>query len=161
MNFASAGIWGSLASWEDAKGTRWVLTPIWGAKHSQFKAPIENGAVKDGAIVAFKVEEKGGKLQLTPGLDFARHESRRAARHRQRRGVRVRQRRGYRAGVSRRGSGRRGRRAAFPAPPSAVLYALDAQTGKELWSSGDQIASWNHWTGLSIANGRVYIGTYR
>ena len=66
VNFASAGIWGSLASWEDAKGTRWVLTPIWGPKHPQFKAPIENGEVKDGAIVAFKVEEKGGKLQLTP-----------------------------------------------------------------------------------------------
>src|SRR5205807_2597860 len=29
VNFASAGIWGSLASWEDSKGTRWVLTPIW------------------------------------------------------------------------------------------------------------------------------------
>src|SRR5882672_8914394 len=33
VNFASAGIWGSLASWEDAKGTRWVLTPFWGPKH--------------------------------------------------------------------------------------------------------------------------------
>ena len=39
VNFASAGIWGSMASWEDSKGTRWVLTPIWGPKHSQFKAP--------------------------------------------------------------------------------------------------------------------------
>ena len=34
VNFASAGIWGSLASWEDSKGTRWVLTPIWGKPHS-------------------------------------------------------------------------------------------------------------------------------
>ena len=42
----------------------------------------------------------------------------------------------------------------------AVLYALDGQTGKELWSSGDQITSWNHFSGLSVANGRVYIGTY-
>jgi outer membrane protein assembly factor BamB len=42
----------------------------------------------------------------------------------------------------------------------AILYALDAQTGKELWSSGDQIASWNHFSGLTVANGRVYIGTY-
>jgi outer membrane protein assembly factor BamB len=42
----------------------------------------------------------------------------------------------------------------------AVLYALDARTGDELWSSGDQIASWNHFSGLSIANGRVYIGTF-
>jgi hypothetical protein len=43
-NFASAGIWGSLASWEDFKGVRWVLAPIWGPKHSAFKAPIEHGA---------------------------------------------------------------------------------------------------------------------
>jgi outer membrane protein assembly factor BamB len=41
-----------------------------------------------------------------------------------------------------------------------VLYALDAQTGKELWNSGDQIASWSHWGGLSLANGRVYINTF-
>src|SRR4051812_5454777 len=66
VNYASAGIWGSMASWEDAKGTRWVLTPTWGPKHSAFKAPIENGKVTYGAIVAFKVEEKNGKLQLTP-----------------------------------------------------------------------------------------------
>ena len=43
---------------------------------------------------------------------------------------------------------------------SAVLFALDARTGKELWSSGDQITSWSHWSGLSIANGRVYIATF-
>src|SRR6202789_2565786 len=66
VNFASAGIWGSMATWEDAQGTRWVLTPFWGAKHSKFSAPIENGEVKDGAIAAFKVEEKNGNLQLTP-----------------------------------------------------------------------------------------------
>ena len=28
---------------------------------------------------------------------------------------------------------------------NAVLYAFDARTGKTLWSSGDEIASWNHW----------------
>ncbi len=66
VNFASAGIWGSMATWEDAQGTRWVLTPFWGAKHSKFKAPIENGEVKDGAIAAFKVEDKNGTLQLVP-----------------------------------------------------------------------------------------------
>ena len=42
----------------------------------------------------------------------------------------------------------------------ATLYALDARTGEELWSSGDQITSFNHFTSLSVANGRVYIGTY-
>ena len=40
------------------------------------------------------------------------------------------------------------------------LRAFDSETGKELWSSGDQIASWNHFSGLTVANGRVYIGTF-
>jgi len=159
VNFASAGIWGSMASWEDSKGTRWVLTPIWGAKHSQFKAPIENGVVKDGAIVAFKVEEKNGKLQLTPAWisrDMNRAEPPVIAN-----GV-----------VFAYGNGEDTDQAypdvgladtadrRIPGSTKAVLYALDAQTGKELWSSGDQIASWNHWSGLSVANGRVYIATF-
>jgi outer membrane protein assembly factor BamB len=42
----------------------------------------------------------------------------------------------------------------------AVVYALDPETGKELYSSGDQITSFSHFSGLSVANGRVYLGTY-
>jgi outer membrane protein assembly factor BamB len=42
----------------------------------------------------------------------------------------------------------------------ATLYALDAATGRELYSSRDQIESFAHFTGLSVANGRVYLGTY-
>ena len=42
----------------------------------------------------------------------------------------------------------------------AALYALDALTGKELWSSGTQIESWNHFSGLTVANGRAYIATF-
>jgi outer membrane protein assembly factor BamB len=159
VNFASAGIWGSLASWEDAKGTRWVLTNIWGPKHSQFKAPIEHGVVKDGAIVAFKVEEKNGSLQLVPAWisrDMNRAEPPVIAN-----GI-----------IFAYGNGEDTEQAyedvglddvanrRIPGSTHAVLYALDAQTGKELWSSGDQIKSWNHWSGLSIANGRVYIGTF-
>jgi len=159
VNFASAGIWGSLASWEDAKGTRWVLTPIWGKKHSAFKAPIENGPVKDGAIVAFKVEEKGGKWQLTPA--WISRDMNRAEPPVIVNGI-----------VFAYGNGEDTDQAyadvgladtadrRIPGSTHAVLYALDAQTGKELWSSGDQIAKFNHWSGLSVANGRVYIGTF-
>jgi outer membrane protein assembly factor BamB len=43
----------------------------------------------------------------------------------------------------------------------AVLYALDARTGKELWSSGDQITTWNHFSGISVANGQVYINDFQ
>src|SRR5580765_4873191 len=66
VNFASNGIWGSMATWENSKGTRWVLTPFWGPTHRAFKSPIGYGEVQHGAIAAFKAEEKNGKLQLTP-----------------------------------------------------------------------------------------------
>jgi hypothetical protein len=160
VNFASAGIWGSMATWEDSKGTRWVLTPFWGPKHSKFKAPIEYGPIKDGAVAAFKVEEKNGKWNLAPAWlsrDMNRAEPPVIAN-----GI-----------IFAYGNGEDTNQAAFDiglaynsaenrikGSSHAVLYALDAQTGKELWSSGDQITSWSHWGGLSMANGRVYINTF-
>jgi len=48
----------------------------------------------------------------------------------------------------------------IPASTHATLYAFDAETGKTLWSSGDDIKSWLHFGELSEANGRVYIGTW-
>jgi outer membrane protein assembly factor BamB len=159
VDFAEAGIWGSLATWEDSKGTRWLLTPFWGPKHSQFKAPVEHGEVKKGAIAAFKVEPKEGKVQLSPAWisrDMDQAEPPVIAN-----GV-----------VYAYGSGENTAQAfpdvgldfrmerRVPKSTHAVLYALDAQTGEELWSSGKQIATWNHWGGLAMANGRVYINTY-
>jgi outer membrane protein assembly factor BamB len=159
VNFASAGIWGSMASWEDSKGTRWVLTPFWGPAHPDFKVPISYGRVKHGAIVALKVEDKAGKLQLTPawmsrdmdqaeppvianGVVFAYGNGENTTQAHPDRGLdnqsplRIKE------------------------STHAVLYALDAETGKELYSSGNQIASFAHFTGLSVANGRVYLGTF-
>ncbi len=42
----------------------------------------------------------------------------------------------------------------------AVLYALDGETGRELYSSGKDITSFVHFGALSVANGRVYLGTF-
>jgi outer membrane protein assembly factor BamB len=53
------------------------------------------------------------------------------------------------------GPGRR-----IPNSTYATLYALDGQTGATLWSSGTQITSWNHFSGLTIANGRAYLATF-
>ncbi|HTM50274.1 MAG TPA: PQQ-binding-like beta-propeller repeat protein [Bryobacteraceae bacterium] len=159
VDFAEAGIWGSLASWEEPNGTRWVLTPFWGPKHSKFSAPIEHGVVKKGAIAAFKVETVNGKVELVPawisrdmdqaepplianGVIFAYGSGENTAQAFPDVGLDFRMER------------------RVPKSTRAVLYALDAQTGKELWSSGNQIATWNHWSGLGMANGRVYINTY-
>lgn len=161
VNFASAGIWGSMATWEDTDGSRWVLTPFWGPKHSKFAAPIENGAVKYGAIAAFKVAERNQKWTLDPAWisrDMNRAEPPVIAN-----GV-----------IFAYGSGEDTDQAAFDIglaynhdssyrirnSKKAVLYALDARTGKELWNSGSQVDSWVHWGGLSVANGRVYLNTF-
>jgi outer membrane protein assembly factor BamB len=159
VNFASAGIWGSMASWVDSNGTRWVLTPFWGPVHPKFKVPVSYGPVKYGAVVAFKVEEKDGKFQLTPAWmsrDMNRAEPPVIAN-----GV-----------VYAYGNGENTEQA-YPEigladlsplriknSTHAVLYALDAETGRELYSSGDQITSFAHFAGLSIANGHVYLGTF-
>ena len=104
-------------------------------------------------------------------LALARHGSGGGGGDRERRGLRLCGRRGCVAGdagprVGREGWPRLRRRAQLgPGAPGAdsrraALYALDAQTGKELWSSGNQIESWNHFSGLTVANGRAYVATF-
>jgi outer membrane protein assembly factor BamB len=159
VNFAVAGVWGALASWEDSKGVRWIVSPFWGPKHSQFEATYEHGDIVHGGQAAFKVEEVAGKLKLSPvwiSEDMNMGDPPVIAN-----GVVF----GFGSGentVQRYADpGRRGGSPARIAESGhAVLYALDGQTGKTLWSSGDQIKSFNHFSGLSVANGRVYIGTY-
>lgn len=160
VNFAAAGVWGSLASWQDSNGTRWLLTPFWGPVHPAFKVPVSYGPVGHGAIVAFKVEEKDGKTVLTPGWmsrDMNQAEPPVIAN-----GI-----------VFAYGSGENNTQVTpeegllantsanrVKASTHAILYALDGATGRELWSSGDAITSFAHFSGLSVANGRVYLGTY-
>ncbi len=161
VNFASAGIWGSMATWQDSANTRWILTPFWGPVTSAFQAqvPVTYGPVQHGAEVAFKLEEKSGSFHLVPAWmsrDMNRAEPPVVAN-----GI-----------VFAYGNGENteqayAERGLYDYSPErirhsthATLYALDAETGKELYSSGDQIKSFNHFSGLSVANGRVYIGTY-
>jgi mono/diheme cytochrome c family protein len=42
----------------------------------------------------------------------------------------------------------------------ATLHALDATTGKELWSSGDAMHGWTHFSGLAVGDGKVFVTTH-
>jgi outer membrane protein assembly factor BamB len=169
--FDGHGVWGSLAAWQDARGTQWVLVPFWGPVASTFKAPIEHSRPKGGGVAAYKLEANGSNWQLTPawlsrdmdlaeeilvanGIAFTYAAGEDA--------TQIDPDRawdepggGHLGGGLNSSSPRR-----IPNSRRAALYALDAQTGKELWSSGDQITSWNHFSGLTVANGRVYLGTF-
>jgi outer membrane protein assembly factor BamB len=160
VDFQDAGSWGAVSTWEDSAGTRWVLAPFWGPAHSQAKFPIMNTPLtKDGGVAAFKVEDKGGKLELTPAW-ISRD---------MKRGEPVIIANGMVFGY---GSGEETKQAwpdiglQFDSTiraekgTHATIYVLDAQTGKELWSSGTQMHQWNHFSGITVANGKVYLGTY-
>lgn len=42
----------------------------------------------------------------------------------------------------------------------AILYVLDAQTGDQLSSSGNAIDSFNHYGGLALSKGNIYLSTW-
>ena len=44
--------------------------------------------------------------------------------------------------------------------PNAVLYALDAETGRELYSSNKLIPSFTHFNEPVVAGGQVYVCTW-
>jgi len=126
----------ALSSWQDADGTRWIL------------APTASG------IAAWKVVEQNGAPALQSGWvsqDMASPIAPMVIN-----GVVFALATGeFRSADTKITAADRAKRSS-----PAVLYALDSSTGKELWNSGTDIQSWNHWSGLSVANGRVYIGTF-
>ncbi|MDQ6663238.1 MAG: PQQ-binding-like beta-propeller repeat protein [Acidobacteriota bacterium] len=134
---SSGGVWGGLSSWQDSDGTRWVLAPLWGALNSDLKSLLTSGDAPNGSIAAFKVEEQQGKPALTPvwvSRDMTSPEPPVITS-----GVVFALSAGARA--------------------HAILYALDAVTGKEMYSTADQVTAPGNLTGLTVANGRVYFTT--
>jgi outer membrane protein assembly factor BamB len=142
---------GALASWQDASGARWILAPAVGSQAADlgFKSAATNGAV-----VAWKVVEQDGAPTLQPawasrdltsplpptiingvvfvtsGGEFRTDDGKMTAAERARRSSR------------------------------AVLYALDGETGKELWNSGTTIASFTRGVALSGGVGQIYLTTH-
>jgi outer membrane protein assembly factor BamB len=160
-----------MAYWQDATGAAWVLVPFWGPVSKSFHAPVEYARPATGGVAAYRLEEKTGKWQLTPAwlsrdmdlaeevvvangvaFTYAAGED----------GTQVAPDAAWNepAGAKYGGGLSSGSIRRVANSRHAAMYALDALTGKELWSSGNQISSWNHFSGLTVANGRAYIGTF-
>jgi outer membrane protein assembly factor BamB len=157
---AGRGFWGAFASWEDPKGARWIFAPGWGPVNPDApKFPTANGPIPNGSIMAFRLEESAGKVTLAPawtsrdmnvpeppvianGIVFALSNGE--------------------AVVQATDDGRimTTEQRLKAAPGHAVLYAFDSDTGKELWNSGDAIQGIAHFSGIAVANGRIYVTTF-
>lgn len=104
------------------------------------------GAAGRGSVVAFKLEEQNGKPALTRGWvsqEMSCPEPPVVTS-------------GVLFALSAGEYGSDGR----PVGSShATLYALDAATGKEIYSTGTQVNAHANLTGMTVVNGRVYFTT--
>jgi outer membrane protein assembly factor BamB len=135
---AKEGAIAALATWQDA-GATWIAASVPGALNASAKFANSNGDASHGSIVAFKLEDNGGKMSLVPAWSS--------------------------------------RDMVNPAPPviangmvialsqgdsssHAILYVLDAATGKELYSSGDAVKTYAHMAGVSVGDGHAFFVTH-
>jgi hypothetical protein len=157
---AGRGFWGAFASYEDPQGVRWVYAPAWGPVGPDAPAfPVANGPIPNGSIMAFRLEDNAGKPTLTPawtsrdlnvpeppiianGIVFALSNGESVVQATEEGRIVTTEQR------------------LKAAPGHAVLYAFDAATGKELYNSGDTIAGVAHFSGIALANGRIYVTTF-
>jgi hypothetical protein len=136
------GLGGQLATWQDQDGTRWILASVVGPPRTELRGLAAGEVPKEGFIAAFTVREKDGQPALTLAWIS--------------RGMNSPQPPvivngvvfALSAGIDDR----------MKKGTHATLYALDARTGKELYSSRDLITVPASLTGLTVATGRVYFG---
>src|SRR5207244_3273134 len=142
----SHGIWGGLSTWRDEEGQTWLYVPLYGpVSRNAPRFPIVQGATPDGSVMAFKVTANGDtdKPVLEPawisgnfrvpdpvaianGVVFVLET-----------GENPDQRGEWRT----KSAGQR-----LTNTEHAVLHALDARTGKELYHSGRAMDTWVHFS---------------
>jgi outer membrane protein assembly factor BamB len=132
-SFVPAG----LATWEDSAGTRWLLMP---------------SATK---VIAMKVTSTGSSVALAAG--WVSRDMRAPLTPIVVNGVAFVVSSGeYVAPIGARVSAADRARQSVP----ATLYALDAATGRELWTSGSTITSFAHRSALWPGIGQIHVATY-
>ena len=159
QTFESNGIWGEMSVWKDAAGATWLYVPSWGVPTEAAKFPIAYGAVKSGSIMAFKVVAgPDHKPILQPAWissDIAVPDPAAIAG-----GVLFVLGTGENTQQVVNGNiGQLLEDRQTRAKGHAILYALDARTGKQLWSSGDTMTGWTHFSGLAIGDGKIFATT--
>lgn len=151
------GVWGAMATWQDGEGRRWLLMPLWGPSSKDApKFAYSYGPADAGSIMAFEVRidpDKNTPLliptwmsrdMLVPDPPIVAN------------GVVYALQTGENTGAKQVVT------AKLRSTPitNAVLYALDAETGRQLYSSEKLIDSWTHFSEPVVAGGRVYVSTW-
>lgn len=160
QTFEANGIWGVMTAWHDSQGETWLYVPSWGEPTAQAQFPQTHGPVKLGSVMAFRVvtaKDGGPTLQpawisgdialpdpvaLAGGVAFVV-------------GTGENPQQVENGDINKLLHNRAERNTGH-----AILYALDALTGQQLWSSGGTITSWTHFSGLAVGDGKVFATTH-
>lgn len=168
QSFEGHGIWGALSTYVDEKNTRWLYVPTWGPLSKDLpKFPHSYGPTPSGTVMAFKVvtDSTTKKPSLEPGwlspdmgvpepvviangVVFALSNGENVRQTVQ--GGRIDWKNLKVFATSDRLENTR----------RAVLYALDATTGKTLYSSGEAIQAFTHFSAPVVADGKVFVVDY-
>jgi hypothetical protein len=142
---------GAVTTWQDQDGGRWLLIASGGPVQGDTRFQVSNGSVTRGTVAAFKLVDEAGSLKLEPTWtsrdlvapatpvvlnDVVFALSTGAFRTTDPE-IRAEQR--------------------LQRSTPAVLYALEAKTGKELWNSGTTISASVQGLGPSGQDGQVYV----
>jgi mono/diheme cytochrome c family protein len=159
QTFESNGIWGEMTVWKDGTDETWLYVPSWGVPTEAAKFSTSYGPVKSGSMMAFKVvsgPDHRPTLQpawissdiavpapaaIAGGVLFVL-------------GTGENTQQVVNGKIGQLLEDRQSRSTGH-----AILYALDARTGKQLWSSGDTMAGWAHFSGLAIGDGKIFATT--
>jgi len=151
------GIWGALTTWQDPQGKRWVLAPLLGPPSKEVpQFPRSYGNAEEGSILAFEVRldpDKNTPMLVPTWMS---------------REIRVPDPPVVANGVvfalqtGENTSAKQVATAKLKTTPvtNAVLFALDAETGRQLYSSEKLIDSWTHFSEPVVAGGKVYVSTW-
>jgi len=149
------GIWG-LTTWQDSQGRRWIYAPMLGPPSKGAPKFLQTyGPADQGSTMAFEVRLDAATNKPTLVPAWMSREMHAPEPPTVANGV---------VYVLLSGKTSDESRGAIKAPaglnPSAVLYALDAETGRELYSSNNLIASFTHFSEPVVAGGQVYVCTW-
>jgi PQQ-like domain len=162
------GVWGAITTYETADGKLFLYVPIWGPPSKSAPAfKSTGGPAPHGSIMAFEVFVEGGKVSLIPqwtspdmlvpdppvvanGVLFAIQT-----------GEQTIQSPAYVHGTQDQ-INHNPLAAQYRSTPvnNLILFAFDAETGKQLYSSDKVITDWVHFSEPVVALGKVFIVTH-
>jgi len=158
------GVWGAITTYEN-NARRYLYLPMLGHPSKDAPAfPVTNGPIPNGSIMAFEVKNDGGKISAVPawtstdmimpdppvvanGVVYALSTGGQAMQN------------GVKPGDPRMPYDVSSVLRSTPVS-NMVLTAYDAQSGKQLWSSGKTMTDWVHFSEPVVALGKIFVTTH-